>query len=105
MRTAAGNPYAEGTPEHALWAHWHRAYFDQPVAAQLADIQSSLRQCLSALFRLNVKVVSFELRQQMRSCLLQVEENVNLLDEVAEHELARVVSRDSDTAADGSEEK
>lgn len=94
MGMAVGNPYAEGTPEHTLWAHWHRTYFDQPVYSQLADVESTLRESLCELLRLNARVGEVELQRQIHSFLLRLEAGINLLDEIAEHELVRVVARD-----------
>ncbi len=89
------NPYMQGTPEHLLWEHWHRAFFDQPIHGQLLTIESQLRQNLSALLKLSAKVAPPEVQRELQACLADVEESVNLLDETAEHAFMRIVSRES----------
>ena len=93
MSSHSSNPYAQGTPEHMLWARWHRAFFDQPVHGQLLAIESLLRHNLSALLQLNASAAPSDVQREMHSRLLEVEENLNLLDEAAEHAFVRVVSR------------
>ena len=92
MNAHVNNPYPHGTPEHHLWAHWHRAFFDQPIHGQLLTIESQLRQNLTLLRHLSSKIASAEVQRELQSCLLEVEENVNLLDEAAEHAFVRFVS-------------
>jgi hypothetical protein len=87
------NPYARDTPEHMLWARWHRAFFDQPVHGQLLAIESLLRHNLSTLLKLNAKAAPSEVQREMHSRLMEVEEHLDLLDEAAEHAFVRIVSR------------
>ena len=93
MSTYASNPYAQGTPEHMLWERWHRAFFDQPVHGQLLAIESQLRHNLAALLRLNASVAPSDGQREIHSRLIEVEENLNLLNEAAEHAYVRIVSR------------
>jgi hypothetical protein len=93
------NPYARNTPEHMLWARWHRNFFDQPVHRQLMAIESQLRQTLSALLQMNANVTPSDIRSEMRSCLLEVEESVDLLNEAAEHAFVRLVSEGAESVA------
>ena len=87
------NPYARNTPEHSLWARWHRAFFDQPTHSQLLVIESQLRQSLSALLALNARAPSTDLQREFHAHLIEVEESVNLLNETAEHAFIRIVTR------------
>ncbi len=98
MSTYSGNPYAQGTPEHMLWARWHRAFFDQPVHGQLLAIESQLRYNLTALLKLNASVAPSDGQREIHSRLMEVEENLNLLNEAAEHAFVGIVSRTPATA-------
>jgi hypothetical protein len=99
MSTSLTNPYPLNTPEHMLWARWHRNFFDQPIHSQMMAIESQLRQALRALLQMNAGVAPSEVQCEMRSCLLEVEESVNLLNEAAEHAYVRLVTEGADTVA------
>lgn len=93
MSPSSSNPYAHGTPEHLLWARWHRAFFNQPIHGQLMAIESHLRESLTALIRICDTVPSPELQQALQAHLIDIEESVDLLNEAAEHAYYTVVSR------------
>lgn len=92
MSSFLENPYTRGTPEHRLWARWHRAFFDQPVHGQLLAIESQLRCNLRDLLHLNASAAPSEVQREMHARLLEIEESVNLLSESAEHAFVRVVT-------------
>lgn len=92
MSSFLENPYPRGTPEHRLWACWHRAFFDQPVHGQLLAIEFQLRCSLRELLRLNASVAPSEVQRDMHARLVEIEESVNLLNEAAEHAFVRVVT-------------
>lgn len=95
MSTQLSNPYARGTPEHTLWAHWHRAFFNQPVHGQLLAIEAQLRHNLTALLQLSSSLAPSEVQREIHSHLIELEESINLLDDAAEHAFVRIVSRGS----------
>jgi len=101
MSTHVSNPYAPDTPEHRLWARWHRAFFDQPIHGQLLAIESQLRHNLAALFKLNASVAPSDGQREIHSRLMEVEEGINLLDEAAEHAFMRIVTRGPLIVQDG----
>ena len=92
MSMHPSNPYAIDTPEHMLWARWHRAFFHQPIHGQLLSFESQLRQSLHAAFHLSSDLASSEAQLEMRAHLLEIEESINLLAEVAEHAFFGVIS-------------
>ncbi len=92
MSSSVENPYTRGTPEHSLWARWHRAFFDQPVHGQLLAIESQLRCSLRELIHLNAGVAPPEAQREMHSHLLEIEESLNLLNEAAEHAFVRIIT-------------
>lgn len=93
MTSRSNNPYVRGTPEYRLWARWHRAFFDQPVHGQLLSIESQLRQNLNELRRVVANLPADDSRRELRQCLIEMEESIDLLDEAAEHAFVRVVAR------------
>lgn len=95
MSSLSKNPYLRGTPEHRLWERYHRAFFDQPVHGQLLSIESQLRHNINELRRIAAKLPADATRPELRQCLLEMEESVDLLDEIAEHAFVRVISRGS----------
>jgi len=96
MKPSFSNPYARNTPEHRLWARWHRAFFDQPLHSQVLSVESQLRQTLSGLLQLSCKMEDSPLRSEVRTRLLEIEDAVDLLDEVAEHAYVQVIATPAD---------
>ncbi len=95
MSTQLSNPYSRGTPEHTLWAHWHRDFFNQPVHGQLLALESQLRHNLTKLLELSASLAPSVVQREIHSQLIELEESINLLDDAAEHAFVRVVSRGS----------
>lgn len=93
MSTSFGNPYPEDRSEHLLWQRWHRAFFDEPVHAQLYEIESELRQTITTLLQTGERIESPKLRSEMRTAILRLEETSLMLTEAAEHAYSRVVTK------------
>jgi hypothetical protein len=101
MSTHSSNPYALGTPEYALWARWHRVFFDQPVHGQLLAIGSQLRHNLTELLQLSSSLPPSDAQRAIHAHLMEIEESLNLLEEAAEHAYVRVISRKSSVLHNG----
>lgn len=94
MSNYAKNPYPPGTPEYAIWARWHRAFFDQPIHGQLLAIESDLRQTLSSLLDLTAQLDASAMRCNLQTRLVEMEASINLLEEMSEHAFVRIVMRE-----------
>ncbi len=56
MSSARSNPYPPGSFEHAAWQRWNQPYFQQPVYAQMFDLESRLRSSLWTLLSLSDRI-------------------------------------------------
>lgn len=92
MPPTFGNPYPDDRAEHRLWQQWHRAFFDEPVHAQLYEIESELRHSITALLRAGERIDAAEIREDIRNVILQLEHTALMLTESAEHAYMRVVT-------------
>jgi len=89
------NPYQGDTFEHALWESWNRDFFQQPVHAQILEIENQLREQVHALSHLIQEMEAGRLRRQMTDCILALESHAEDLSEIAEHQFLAVVSRET----------
>ena len=95
MAFPTSNPYPSDRIEYTLWEHWHQAFFNEPMHAQLYEIESLLQKTLSDLRVSSRRISSPDVRSEIRVSLLKLEQHVALLDEVAEHAYSRVVTASS----------
>jgi len=51
-----GNPYPVNSAEYEMWEQWHRAFFAEPVHAQLYAIEADLRQAMAELMQTSNQV-------------------------------------------------
>jgi len=92
MSASFDNPYPKNSAEHHLWHRWHRAFFNEPVHAQFHEIESELRHTITTLSKTGERIESPDLREEMRSAILQLEHTALMLTEAAEHAYMRVVT-------------
>lgn len=96
------NPYPDDALEHTQWGRWNRSFFDQPVYAQLFELETLLRAALDQPGQTSALLAQSELRQRLRADLLELEVAINQLEEVADHAYSQVVTEPERTlGADG----
>lgn len=95
MTPISNNPYPDDAPEHTQWVRWNRSFFGQPVYSQLFELESHLRASLDQISQLSAQLAPSELRNRLRSEILELEVAVNLLEEMADHAYSQVVTEPS----------
>ena len=94
------NPYKSGSFEHGLWETWNRAFFQQPVHAQILEVENQLREHVHALTALIEQVDPGRLRRQLTDCMLDIETRAEDLSDIAEHQYLAVVTRSAREESD-----
>ncbi len=101
MSSALVNPYPLDSFEHAAWKRWNQHYFQQPVHAQMFDLESRLRSSLWILLGLSDRIATPELQRDMRTCLLEFEATIEAVNETAEHAYSTVVTLPGNRTEEG----
>ncbi len=97
------NPYQRGTFEHGLWEAWNQDFFQQPVHAQLLEIEQQLREQIHTLTRLTQEIEPGRLRRQITDCMLEIEARAQDLSDIAEHQFMEVVTRTAPHASESND--
>lgn len=101
MNSAQVNPYPFGSFEHTVWKRWNQQYFQQPVHAQMFDLESRLRSSLGTLLGVTDQITTPGVQRDMRTCLLEFEAIIEAVNETAEHAYSSVVTRPGERTDEG----
>ena len=85
------NPYQPNTFEYDLWETWNRSFFQQPVHAQIMDVEHQLRAHIHALTVLARTADAGDLRDGVADAILAIELRAEELNEIAEHQFVAIV--------------
>lgn len=94
------NPYRPGTFEHGLWETWNRAFFQQPVHAQILEVEHHLRQHIHELRVLARDADTVPLRSRLVDSILALELCAEELNEIAEHQFVAIVDSNDEPGSE-----
>lgn len=86
------NPYPPTSFEYQLWETWNRAFFQQPVHAQVLEVELQLRQHIHVLNGLAHEADVPEFRTRLIDAVLALEVQAEELNEIAEHQFMTIVN-------------
>lgn len=97
------NPYQSGTFEYGLWEAWNREFYQQPVHAQILEVEHQLRENIHTLTHLVQELELGRLRRQITGCMLEIETRAEELSDIAEHQFTAVVTRTASHDSDSNQ--
>jgi hypothetical protein len=89
------NPYPANSHNHKLWEDWNDRFFDQAISSQVLHSEGNVRDLIRRLARLGSQIDDPSLKREVQALTIELEEEANLLEGIAEHAHIEIVTRSS----------
>jgi hypothetical protein len=89
------NPYPANSHNHKLWEDWNDRFFDQAISSQVLHSEGNVRDLIRRLARLGSQIDDPSLKREVQALTIELEEEANLLERIAEHAHIEIVTRSS----------